>query len=314
MAEKKKYTAQYIALAILVAVAILIAYRGAGPLALRLRLSGWIPPFHGEWRVVQYAGTSENQSMFYSIEDSSGGLVLIDGGWNQEGDIEQVWSAIKKHRGHVDAWVITHAHPDHAGAFLGVMKKYGDQFTVDQIYTPPVNMERFEETAQDYDVPEVFEEFYSLTSEMDNVTYLEENDEVDLLGLDMKVLHSWDSHVDEQDANLLNDGSLMFRVSGAEDTILFCADTQKEMEQYILENHADELKADYVQCGHHGNWGLTTDFYDRVDASVAMIDAPSSITEDTTGTYDCPQLIQYFEQKGTGVSDWQTQQYAFLIR
>lgn len=255
------------------------------------------------WKVTEYATVTPNQCMFYTVEDSRGRLAVIDGGFEEDAD--QVLSVIRAHGNHVYDWIITHPHPDHVGALNAILTQQSEgklsDVVIDHIYTTKVNKKRYEETAHDYDGIDAFEKFYNLTNGRRELRYLEENDEEDILGLKMKVLHAWDSHVDELEQNLCNDGSLMFVLSGSKNRILFCGDTQKEMEQYIIPAHKSELKADYVQCGHHGNWGLSTDFYDIVSPRAAFMDAPSSILDDSTGTYDAPQLKQYFQNHGVTV-------------
>lgn len=261
-----------------------------------------IPEGTPYWRITQYASVTGQQGMFYTIEDQDGNLAIIDGGYTEDAD--QVTGVIRAHHNHVTAWIITHPHPDHVGALNAILQKNaedGRKIRIDHIYTTKVNRKRYEATARPYDGIGSFETFYSLTEKLPELTYLQENDETDILGLHMKVLHAWDEHVDEQTKNLCNDGSLMFTLSGNNQRFLFCGDTQKEMEQYMIPAHQEELRADYVQCGHHGNWGLTTSFYDLVNPRVAFLDAPSYILNDRTGKFDGPALKQYFKEKGVTV-------------
>lgn len=257
------------------------------------------------WTLTQYGSEDGNQMMFYSITNSRDQLVLIDGGWDT--DAERVREVIEAHGGHVDAWVITHPHPDHCGAFNAIMAANTDgSVVVDKIYTTPVNRKRYQETAHDYDMIDAYETFYILTKDADNVVYLKEGDAFDLIGLTGKVLHAWDEHVDALKDHLCNDGSLMFRLDALKDSILFCGDVQTEMEPFINDIHRDELKATYVQCGHHGNWGLSEDFYDLVSPEAAFVDAPSSIIDDESGVYDGWKLRDYFREKDVMVFRFET--------
>ncbi len=252
------------------------------------------------WTVTQYGSSGANQMMCYTVENPRGQLAIIDGGWDYDADALR--EVIASHNGHVDAWIITHPHPDHTGAFNAIMAANVDgSVVVDRILTVPVNRERYQETARAYDVIDAYETFYILTKDADNVTYLRENDTFDLIGLQCEVLHSWDERVDALPDHLCNDGSLMFRAKGRKESMLFCADVQSEMEPYIIPDHAEQLKADYVQCAHHGNWGLTTDFYDLVEAKTAFMDSPSQIIDDEESRYDGYLLRNYFEEKGTEI-------------
>jgi beta-lactamase superfamily II metal-dependent hydrolase len=257
------------------------------------------------WTVTSYAPANGEQGTFYTITDNNNRLVIVDGGYDS--DAQQVLNILKQHNYHVDAWIITHPHPDHAGAFNAIMSTYPDtNVTIDHIYTTKINRKRYEETAHDYDGIDTYYTFDSLTQKMNNVSYLKAGDELDLIGLHMKVLHAWDEATEQQQATLLNDGSLMFRVSGRKSSMLFCADVQSEMEDEIISSYSKDLKSDYVECGHHGNWGLDTRFYDLVDPKAAFMDCPDQILNDTTGTYDAPQLKSYFEERGVTVYSFHT--------
>ena len=100
-------------------------------------------------------------------------------------------------------------------------------------------------------------------------------------------------------SNLCNYGSLMFMVNGEQEKMLFCADTEKAVQNSIIRRHKNELSADYIQAAHHGNWGLTASFYDIVKAKVAFFDAPSYIVSDTSGKFDAPILKKHLESART---------------
>ena len=254
-----------------------------------------------KWKVTQYAGKSGNQSMFYTITDSRGRLCIIDGGWRS--DAGQVRNIIRKHKNKVHVWIITHPHPDHTGAFNSIMES--GKIKVDKIYTIKVNKKLYKKTAAWYDEYEEFEAFEKICKKhKKKVTYFKENDTADLLGLKMKVFSVWDSSLKKYTHNLCNYGSLVFRVEGKKDSMLFCSDVEKKVEKKILEKHKKELYSTYVQCGHHGNWGLSKKFYKYVNAKGAFFDAPKWITEDHSGTYDAPMMIKFFKKRKTKVFLW----------
>ena len=263
------------------------------------------------WTVTQFASTQGSQIMFYTIEDNKGHFVIVDGGlWE---DAEIVWKEIVKHKRHIDAWIVTHPHADHTGAFNNLMQSPPKEFTIDTIYLPKVNQEAFEEKQREWDNIDYYYEQAELTKDLDNVVYVQENDCYDLIGLEMKVISSWDENVDALPQQLPNDGSIMFRISGNEQSMLFCADVEEVMEQYILPEHEADLKADYVQCGHHGNWGLSNEFYDHVGATVAFMDCPSWLFAPDTD-YTAAELRAYLQDRGVTVYTFETAPNQVKIR
>lgn len=250
------------------------------------------------WTVTQYGDAGGNQLMFYTIEDKDNNLIIIDGGYDT--DEAKVRNVIENHGNHVSVWIITHPHPDHAGAFNAIMSNPGD-IIIDDIYTIEVNYERYLETAEDYDRFDVYETFLNLTKNLPDLNYVYENDEFEILGLKMKVLHTWDENTDELDENLCNNGSMMFILSGEEESMLFCADVESETQLFVIDRHADELDVDYVQLGHHGNWGLTAEFYEYTSPDAVFFDAPDWLVYTTDATYDAFILKDYFDKKGIKV-------------
>ncbi|MCI8550460.1 MAG: MBL fold metallo-hydrolase [Lachnospiraceae bacterium] len=262
------------------------------------------------WTITQYGNPDGNQLMCYTIEDKNKNLAIIDGGYDVDADALR--EIIKQHGNHVSAWVVTHPHPDHAGAFNAIMAEPGE-IQVDVVYTVEVHHDRYQETAQEYDRFDVYETFLRLTENMENLKYVYEDDEFDLLGLHAKVLHTWDDNTDELDVNLCNNGSMMFVLSGEKEKMLFCADVENEMEGFIMERHMDELNVDYVQTGHHGNWGPTLEFYDCMSPKGVFMDAPNVLIETTDAAYDAHILKDYFEKKGADVYSFSTAPNAITI-
>ncbi len=247
--------------------------------------------------ITRYGNASGGQLMCYTIEDQNGNLAIIDGGYKS--DAAMLREIIRKHNDHVSAWIITHPHPDHVGALNAILSAPGN-IRIDQIYTVPVNDERYRETAQSYDRFDVYETFRNLTKNVDNISYVSENEEFDLLGLHMKVLHAWDETTDELSVDLCNNGSMVFVLEGKQEKMLFLSDMQSEAEGYLLERHKDELQTDYVQASHHGNWGATLSFYGALSPRTVFMDAPDWLLRENAG-YDAHILKGFFESRGIPV-------------
>ena len=266
-----------------------------------------------EWTVTQYPVTNNVQGLIYTIENNKGDLAIVDGGYTT--DAETLKKIITLHDNHVAVWIITHPHPDHVGAFNEIMIEPGD-IQVDEIYSVDVNIERYRETAQYYDGYESCEQFYHILESVDSskIHYVHSGDVFNVIGLDAKVLSAWDENVDALPDHLCNDGSMMFKISGNENSMLFCADVQEEMQQFIFEDCKDELSADYIQAAHHGNWGLNTDFYDFFEPKVVFFDATDYLLEPNNIGYDSAELKSYFEERGVEVRNYSTAPSSVVIR
>lgn len=229
--------------------------------------------------ITQYADTTGMQAMFYTIESNRGDLIVIDGG--NAGNADYVKEIIRKKGGHVDAWILTHPHPDHITSFLNIYEDL-QGIQIHHVYTIQLpDMETLKKNASWEDYSDL-ERFRSL--DIPGLEYLHKGDRIHVLGLELEVLSAYDETIDKLSNDLMNDGSLLFRVKGREESMLFCADVgsaggrtdkvRKRMTEYLVETYGDSLKSDYVQMAHHGFQGLGREFYEKVDPKAAFFDAP----------------------------------------
>ncbi len=269
------------------------------------------------WTITQYpSSTGALQQMFYTIEDESGNLAIVDGGY--VADADQVRNIIATHGNHVDTWIITHPHPDHVGAFNVIADDLQD-ITIDNIYSVDVNYDRYKETANPWDDFVSCEEFFRVIKKIEEagtsrITYVHENDKFEMLDLEIKVLRAWDDEIDSLQTNLCNKGSMLFVLNGSVDKMLFCADVEAEVEKGIIERHKDELDVDYIQAAHHGNWGLTTEFYQYTTPSYVFFDSTDVLLTPGEAGYDAGVLKTWFETKGVSVVNFSTAPNSIVIK
>lgn len=235
-----------------------------------------VKPNYGEYKVTQLASVTGEQAMIYIISDWRGHLIIVDGGWSA--DAEQLQEIITAFGNKVDVWILTHPHPDHIGAFNEIYEK--GAIEIDSIYAIPMDYSMYKERAQWWDGFEVYERFLDLTSSAENVEYVIEGDQIDLFGLNMKILHSFNEDEMKSDGDICNNGGMIFKLSAKENSMLFLADVGGEARaSTLLDKYGDELESDYVQMGHHGNGGMTEEVYRVINPKVAFFDAPQSLMD-----------------------------------
>lgn len=257
------------------------------------------------WVLANYADASGNQGMFYTLFNRfDHTLIVVDGGWSE--NTEQVRDAINNLGGTVDAWFVTHYHNDHVDAFNNI---YADPqgIIIKQVYDSPMDYDKYMEVAQAWDFPESFKQYLEVTQNADNITHLKEGDSLDIDGLQVTVFNSYGDAVLENGAgDIPNNASLVFKIEGKEDSILFCADCHDAtMADYLMKTYSeDELHAEYVQPGHHGNNSFPTYFYDYIKPEVALFDAPEWLM--LGENYTTKDLKQYFTEHDIICYDYST--------
>ena len=261
------------------------------------------------WKITQY-GPLDAQMSYYTIYNKDAGLILVDGGWADCAD--HVRNTIKTFGGHVDAWIITHPHADHVGAFNAIYPNL-DGITIGNIYT--VDMATPEECLEvaSWDDMSSYEEFLAL--EVEGLQYLYPGDELDISGLKLEVLSAYDENVQGLSRDYLNDGSMMFKIYGEEESFLFCADVGISMSDHLLAKYGEEkLASTYLQMGHHGFGGLADNFYQAVKPKAAFFDAPDWLMKDETGKYDTPENVALMESMGSRIYGFSSAPNSIILK
>lgn len=248
-----------------------------------------------EWTITQYGSRDINLS-FYTLYNPKQGLIVIDGGWTE--DAQYVRDIIALTGNKVDAWILTHPHQDHIGAF-NVIYPDLQGIAIGQVYT--VDMASPKECMQvaDWDSVDAYKDFLEL--EIKDLQYLYTGDELQICGLDFQILSTYGEHVKQYSRDYLNDGSMMFKVTNKKQSMLFCADVGVSVSDYLLQHWSDTLQADYLQMGHHGYGGLQDNFYEKVAPKVTFFDAPAHMMLDDTGRYDNPENAKWMEDMGSRI-------------
>lgn len=247
-----------------------------------------------EWTITQY-GPRHNNSSFYTIYNPKQGLIVVDGGWTE--DAQYVKDILNILGNEVDLWILTHPHEDHIGAFNTIYPDLENtDITINRIIT--VNMappEKCNEVAP-WDNLDAYNRFLALN--IPDLEYVSAGDSFKLFDLEFDILNTYDENVAQFSKDYVNDGSMMFKVTNQEESMLFCADVGIDMSSYLVNRWQEHLKADYLQMAHHGYGGLEDYFYQTVAPKIAFFDAPEQMMFDQTGKYDNPENMSLMEDLG----------------
>lgn len=261
-----------------------------------------------EWIITQHGRNDINLS-FYTIYNENEGLIVVDGGWSD--DASNVREVVDELGGHINAWILTHPHQDHIGAF-NLLYNELEGITIDKIYT--VKMASAEECIEiaPWDSVDAYNDFLSLNIE--DITYVYPGDNFEICGLNFEILSAYDENVKKLSRDYLNDGSMIFKVTNYNESMLFCADVGINMSDFLVNKYGTDLKADYLQMAHHGYGGLSDEFYQLVSPNVAFFDAPDWLMYDETGKYDNPQNADFMRLLNAEIYSFNTAPNSIVLK
>lgn len=236
-------------------------------------------------------------SMSYVIQSQTGHLAVIDGGWRS--DTDTLKNFLHNLGGQVDAWFITHQHPDHIGALTGVLEDmqnpFGAQVQIGQIYGSLLSeawIGQYEpgtlSTAQEFNT--------ALAISGQSVIEPVLGQQIAIDGLNFHILQL----SDESGTKDVNNQSMVMRLSTPSNSILFLGDLQQDGGNLLLTGEfGDQLGSEYVQMSHHGNRGVNRNVYEAVHATYALWPTPEFLWNATEGSgYDTAQTRQWMEELG----------------
>ena len=213
--------------------------------------------------------------MSFVIITKNDNVIIVDGGRPADMPL------LKQYVGnrHVAAWILTHAHNDHITGFIHEMKENGGKdFDIGTVYYnfPPYDL------INNHDVPDyrymvaelgeclpAFAEVEPLFRDKAHITVQGESIDVDECHIDFLF-----SYHEGLTVNLMNDSSLVFKVTTPGKSVLFLGDLGPQAGDILYRESRDLLKAEIVQMAHHGHMNVGMEVYAAVGAETCLWCAP----------------------------------------
>lgn len=249
--------------------------------------------------LVMLKNSGRAQMLSVLVRSQNGRLMVIDGGWEEDGDY--LLENIKKYGGHVDAWLITHPHPDHAGALCYILQNKSSEITIDRIYGSFAAPEWYQKASPE-EAPFV-EAFLQELSWLPLGTVwssVGKGFETDMDGLRITALNNRY----ELKTDLVNNSSIVYLLETGKQRILFLGDMGYEGGQRLMKEAEGDLEADMVQMAHHGQNGVGKEFYKAVAPKVCLWPTPQWLWDndmgdgENTGPWKTLETRKWIEELG----------------
>ena len=208
---------------------------------------------------------SDSQNMSF-IFDTGDGLIVVDGGWDVNG--ESLLKELKTRGGHVKAWLLTHAHRDHAMALAYILSNHPNEITIDGIYYNFFDRDWYvnndEESVMVYDA--LMSSFGNISADKIH-SDIKGGDVIEVGKAKVQVLNN----PYKIKTNAGNSCSVCYMISMNGTNVVFLGDLTLAGGQYMMKDvDLASLKCDIVQVAHHGQEGVGFEFYRKLAPKVML--------------------------------------------
>lgn len=229
----------------------------------------------GGGSLLQVANRSLTQMMSYIVDSPAGKVIVIDGGNYCEEDADHLYELIKNRGGHVDLWLITHAHSDHLGALLWIMEKYPVfDLQIDKLCFHFPKKEWLKEK-EEWEYNDKF--FSNIERHGINVEIPFAGDVFKCGGITVEII----SHPEEYEYYpQINPTSMLFLVHFPKRDVLFLGDFDVNgQEEFLRKGDVSKIQKDIVQMAHHGQGGVDRTFYELIQPQICLYPTPKWLWE-----------------------------------
>lgn len=189
---------------------------------------------------VYFIDVKQGDSEFIQLPDCK--TVLIDGGPSSSASSNLAKFLTGHNITSIDYVVLTHPHTDH---FRGLQYVF-ENLSVANFYDTRQNnsssstLQKVRETAKNEPGINIF-----YPAEGETLSWSS--------GVEVKVLNSCSNPGDSSDGNVLNDCSIVIKMTYQNASILFMGDAESDVEARLVSKYADALRADVLKVAHHGS-------------------------------------------------------------
>lgn len=234
----------------------------------------------GKGRLTMYANhDTKAQLLSVIIETGEGGLIVVDGGWTDNGEF--LLNQIKQKGGHVQAWLITHPDSDHAGAIADILYKHPGEITIDGIY-----YDFFDDAWYQKREPEVAKMVGYIRGAFATVPQETLHGDV----VSGQVINAGPAKIQilnkayDCNSDFINNSSVTYMVSLNGTNAVFLGDLGVAGGEKLLADHnLGALKCDVVQLAHHGQNGVNFDVYKALRPRIALWPTPKWLWDNDNG-------------------------------
>lgn len=219
------------------------------------------------------AGVGNQLGLCMIFRMADGRFVIVDGGNHHNATIPLLQNNLKKLAVDsknivVAAWIFTHAHGDHTGAFCKYSQtSYKNTITVQNFVHHLCTDEQYE-NCNDAGRAAQTRQLMG-TYKGANIIKAHTGQVMKIGGAEIEMLFTPED-LEPFVLDYHNTSSLVFRVTAEDNTVMVLGDCSPETSSHLVKVYKQYLKSDIVQIAHHGFQGGTVSLYKAIGARVAL--------------------------------------------
>lgn len=223
-------------------------------------------------------GNTTNCQMFGCVITTGKHTIVIDGGTMY--DDKQLADFLEKNAdSHVDAWLFTHPHHDHIGCFINICKNH-PKIKIKKVYHHFPDYETTQSYARTETEIMLIEDFFKLCREIE-VSELSVGETFDFDDVSIRVLRVYNPSITK---NFINNSSTVYRIDGEQGSFLILGDLGIEGGDELMKKCPKELlQTEYTQMAHHGQNGVSREFYEYIRPQKCIWPAPDWLWDNNAG-------------------------------
>ena len=243
------------------------------------------------------------QSYSVIFKNKNNELIIFDGGRVEDADY--LLSVIKYYGGVVNGWFLSHIHDDHIGALYKILNDKNTDINIKNLYYNFASFDwYYEKIGNDAGALYLFEnalnEYKDLLISQNNkiniINKLNRSDLFDFNDIKVEVIND----MYKLDSDPINNSTIVYKVYFEDYSLLSLGDLGYYGGEKLMENIDNiKLKSDIVVVSHHGQNGVSEDFYKVVIPKIAIWPTTKKIFENLDKIYNTEDTIEALENVKT---------------
>lgn len=210
----------------------------------------------------------------YIFRLSDGSFIVIDGGYNKDRNAQMLYDEMRAQMSSpnekitIAAWIFTHVHGDHIGAFKKFMDKYKYEINLDYVIYNTGS------PAQQKSMGEVTDGMASAANTaiqyipQSRILIARPGQKMTFRNATLEVYHT--SELLPESVTNGNSLCIAFRIVIAGQSFFFTGDCMTDASNAMVRYYGSALKSDFEQINHHGASGPTNELHAAIDPTIVL--------------------------------------------